>query len=146
MKISESGLKIIKKYEGFSATPYFCPAGKLTIGYGHAIISGEKFPACGISPEMAEKLLKQDIIIAESAINRLVMVELLQNQFDALVSFVYNTGVKAFEKSSLLRLLNENKPEAAAGEFSRWIFAGGVAQNGLIRRRAAEKELFAQDY
>ena len=142
MKTSENSLNIIKKYEGFSASPYLCPAKKLTIGYGHVIVSRETFPSTGISPEIAENLLKQDVSIAEMAINHSVAIKLLQNQFDALVSFVYNVGSKGFEKSTLLRLLNENKHELAAAEFSKWIFAGGLAQNGLIRRRAEEKELF----
>lgn len=146
MKISALGLEIIKQYEGFSANTYFCPAGKLTIGYGHVIVAGEKFPAGGIDDKIAESLLKQDVAIAQRAINCLVSVQLLQNQFDALVSLVYNVGTKAFEKSKLLRLLNENKPELAADEFSKWIFVGGVVQNGLIRRRAAEKELFCALY
>ena len=143
MKISENGLNIIKKYEGFSAKPYFCPAGKLTIGYGHVIISGEKFPSDGISKKIAENILKQDVIRAEQAIKNLVKIELSQNQFDALVSFIYNVGSKAFEKSKLLRFLNENKRELAAGEFSRWVFAGGVVQNGLVKRRNAEEILFS---
>jgi lysozyme len=142
MKISKSGLVIIKQYEGFSANPYICPAGKITIGYGHTILTGEKFPSGGISDKIAESLLKQDVAIAERAINRLVIIKLLQNQFDALVSFVYNIGGKAFGKSTLLRLINENKQEMAAAEFSKWIFAGGVVQNGLIRRRTEEKSLF----
>ena len=144
MKISEYGLNIIKKYEGFSTIPYFCPARKLTIGYGHVIVSRETFPLSGISTEIAENLLKQDVSIAEMAINHLVAIKLLQNQFDALVSFVYNVGGKAFEKSTLLRLLNENKQELAAAELSKWIFAGGAVQNGLISRRAEEKQLFVK--
>ena len=143
MKTSQDGIELIKKFEGFSATPYFCPAHKLTVGYGHLIITGEKFSARGISREEAETLLKQDVGVAEQAIERLVECELLQNQFDALVSFVYNIGAKAFEKSTLLRLLRENSPAQAAGEFRKWIYAGGIVQNGLIKRREAEKRLFS---
>lgn len=145
MKTSENGLNIIKTYEGFSAKAYFCPAGKLTIGYGHVIIADEKFPPAGITEKAAENILKQDVMLAEKVINDLVVIELLQNQFDAVVSFVYNIGRKAFEKSKLLRFLNENKPELAAGEFSKWIFAGGTVQNGLVKRRKAEKCLFVAD-
>ncbi len=142
MKTSQNGIELIKKFEGFSATPYFCPAHKLTVGYGHVIIAGEKFPAQGISQQEAEILLKQDVIVPEQIISRLVTYELQQNQFDALVSFIYNIGIKAFEKSTLLRLLQENKQTKAAVEFSKWIYAGGAVQNGLVRRRWAEREMF----
>ncbi len=142
MQISEKGLELIKLYEGFCPTPYLCPAGKLTIGYGHVIVSGEKFLDGIIAREKAEILLKQDVSMAEDVVTDLVIIGLLQNQFDALVSFVYNVGSKAFEKSTLLRLLNKNKLELATGQFSKWIFAGGVAQKGLIRRRDAEKLMF----
>ena len=143
MKISNAGLKLIKQYEGFCPTPYFCPAGKLTIGYGHVILSGENFPD-EITEENAQILLKQDVSTTEYAINSLVIIVLSQNQFDALVSFVYNVGSKAFEKSTLLRFLNENKLELAAKQFSRWIFANGMVQKGLINRRMAEKLMFLE--
>ena len=142
MKTSQNGIELIKKFEGFSATPYFCPAHKLTVGYGHVIVMREKFSAQGISLQEAEILLKQDVSVAEQAIERLVVCELLQNQFDALVSFIYNIGTKAFEKSRLSRLLRENRQAQAANEFPKWIYAGGAVQNGLIKRREAEKGLF----
>ncbi len=142
MEISDNGLELIRQFEGFSPKPYRCPAGKLTIGYGHAIIFSDKFPASGITQEIAENLLKQDVSVAENSINHLVSGQILQCQFDALCSFVYNIGTKAFEKSSLLRLLNQGHPELAAAEFARWIYTGGIVQNGLIRRREAEKSLF----
>lgn len=142
MQTSDAGLNLIKQFEGFSPTQYYCPAGKLTIGYGHAIIPGEQFPQYGITELIAENLLKQDVIMAERVINNLVETGLLQNQFDALVSFVYNIGSKAFEESTLLRLINANKVELAAQEFSRWIYAAGVIQQGLVKRRAAEKIFF----
>ena len=142
MQISEKGLELIKQYEGFCPTPYLCPAGKLTIGYGHVIAFGEKFSDGIITKEKAEMLLKQDVSVVEKTLDNLVITQLLQNQFDALVSFIYNVGSKAFEKSTLLRLLNENKLDLATEEFSKWVFAGGVVQKGLIRRRSAEKLMF----
>ncbi len=142
MKISESGIELIKKFEGFSAKVYFCPAGKLTIGYGHLLLAGEKFPPDGITQDEAEKLLIKDIKQAQQAIESLVECQLLQNQYDALCSFIYNIGAKAFEKSKLLKFLNENDMELAAAEFPKWIYAAGKTQAGLMRRRAAEKEMF----
>ena len=142
MEVTQVGIDLIKKYEGFSAKIYLCPAGKATIGYGHKILAGEKFPPQGISTEIAENMLKQDVKVAESAINRLVKAEISNNQFDALASFTYNLGTKALETSTLLRLINENNPQSAASEFSKWVFADGKAQNGLKNRRKAEMALF----
>jgi lysozyme len=144
MKTSKRGLSLIRHFEGFSPVPYCCPAGKLTIGYGHVIVAGEEFQASGISQKIAENILKQDVSMLEEAMAKFITANLSQNQFDALTSFIYNIGIKAFEKSTLLRLLNEGKSEEAAAEFFKWIYAGKVAQTGLIRRRAAEKQLFME--
>ncbi len=140
MKISENGVKLISGFEGFSAIAYICAAGKRTIGYGHVIKPNEQFSK--ISKEQAMQLLKSDIEIAEDAVNKLVLVALTQNQFDALVSFVFNIGAGAFKKSTMLKLINSGKIAQAAEEFKRWIFASGKEQQGLTRRREAEKLLF----
>lgn len=143
MKTSEQGLALIRRSEGFSAQIYLCPAEKPTIGYGHVIRAGESYPN-GISEAEAEALLAKDVEGTEQAIGRLVMVSLSQNQFDALVAFAYNIGVKAFEKSTLLRLLNEGN-SAAYEQFGRWVYAGGRKLDGLTVRRAAEAALFRQN-
>lgn len=142
MKTSEQGLALIRKYEGFSSTPYRCPAGKLTIGYGHVILAGENFQP--LSEAKAEELLARDVASTEQAVSRLAAVPLRQNQFDALVSFAYNVGTEAFEKSTLLRYLNAGNP-AAADEFNRWVYAKGQKLPGLVARRAAETGLFSQN-
>ena len=139
MQTSEQGIALIKQCEGFSAKPYLCPAGKNTIGYGHVIRPGEYFNI--ISEPDAEKLLMNDVKEPEQAINRLVTAEINQNQFDALVSFIYNVGAAAFENSTMLRLINAENPIASA-QFDRWVYANGMPLNGLIARRAAEKALF----
>lgn len=145
MCVSEQGLALIRQFEGFSTIPYICPAGKETIGFGHVIKAEEWFAAEGISQEQANILLKQDVSVAERAIRRFVTTAVTQGQFDALASFIYNIGSKAFEKSTLLRYLNTGKPDAAASEFGRWVYAGGRKIPGLIRRRAAESLLFSSD-
>ena len=145
MKTSEQGLALIRQCEGFSALPYICPAGKETIGYGHCLHFGEKYPPEGISRNIAENMLIQDVAAAEQAVNTLVTAPLNQNQFDALAAFVYNIGGKAFEKSTLLRILNAGDTERAAGEFNRWVYAGGRKIEGLVRRRALEAALFNQN-
>lgn len=140
MLISDNGLDLIKGFESFSALPYRCPAGKLTIGYGHVIQEGEIFT--NITQDKATIILKQDCAKAEACINNLVKVPLNQNQFDALVSFVFNIGCDAFRTSTLLFLLNNLRYEDAADEFDKWVYAKGVKLNGLINRREKERDLF----
>lgn len=141
MRTSEQGIALIKKFEGFSAEAYICPAGKTTIGYGHVIKATEKFPGA-ISSSDAELLLKHDIFDAEQAINRLVKTPLKQCEFDALASLVYNIGIRAFQTSTILRLINGLNMGAAAGQFNRWIYAGSIKLEGLVKRRQAETDMF----
>ncbi len=138
--LSQRGLDLIKHYEGFRATPYHCPAGKLTVGYGHLIKLSEHFDK--ITEAEGEALLRNDVSEAESAVSRLVKAPLTQNQFDALVSFVYNIGTNRFARSTLCFLLNQEMYFAAAQEFQKWAWGGGKKLPGLVKRRAAEKQLF----
>ncbi|MEJ5352453.1 MAG: lysozyme [Melioribacteraceae bacterium] len=143
MKTSENGIAIIKKYEGLRLQAYRCPAGLLTIGYGHTKTTK---PGMVINKEMAELLLKQDLIEYEKAVNELVKVPLTQNQFDALISFIFNVGIGNFKKSTLLKKLNEWDYNGAAEEFMKWTKAkveGGYKElPGLVKRRNEEKQLF----
>ena len=142
MRISEQGIALIKESEGFSATCYRCPAGKWTIGYGHVVRPDDAIKN-KLSAAQAEILLQQDVAETEQAVNRLVTIELNQNQFDALVVFAYNIGIGAFGHSTLLRLLNNGNMTAVSGEFLRWVYAGGKKLDGLVRRRQAEAALFS---
>lgn len=141
--ISKTGIELIKKYEGLRLTAYKDPAGILTIGYGH---TKTVEPGMSINKEMAELLLKIDLIDAEKIVRNYVNVELTQNQYDALVSFVFNVGADKFKKSTLLKLLNDNKILEAGEEFMKWTkvrAAGGMKElPGLVKRRAEEKALF----
>lgn len=141
--ISQNGIKLIKKYEGLRLNAYKDPAGILTIGYGH---TKTVKPGMTINDEMAGLLLKIDLMDAENAVRYLVDIELSQNQFDALVSFVFNVGRRNFERSTLLKRLNENKILEAGEEFMKWTKArqpGGLKElPGLVKRRAEEKALF----
>lgn len=140
MQLSETGKDIIRNVEGFSATKY--PDGKgYSIGYGHQILPGEKFPE-PLSKELGEILLDSDAAKAEKTVNSLVKVPLKQNQFDALVSFVYNVGVNAFKNSSMLRYINSGRFDLAADEFNRWVYYQGNVNKGLVARREKEKKLF----
>lgn len=139
-QISEQGLNFIKSFEDFCAIPYPCPAGILTIGYGHVILPDENFRE--ITEDNAVELLKKDCAKAESVINKRVKVGLNRNQFDALVSFIFNVGFGAFSNSTLLTLLNKGDYCGAANEFTRWNTIKGIPSNGLTTRRQLEKCLF----
>lgn len=141
MHISQFGLKLIKEFESLELNAYLCPAKVWTIGYGHTknVKRGDR-----ITEKQADCFLMQDLYETEKAINKLVRVPLTQNQYDALCSFVFNVGVGAFNKSTLLAKLNKGDYTGAANEFKRWNKAGGVILAGLIRRRQAEEVLFSK--
>lgn len=138
-KISENGIDLIKSFEGLRLSAYKCSAGVLTIGYGHT--SNVK-PFDVVTEKQAEDILKNDLIKFEKVINDSVSAELNQNQFDALVSFVFNVGTNAFKKSTMLKFLNANHFPLAAGQFDRWVKVKGEISKGLVNRRKKEKELF----
>ncbi len=103
--ISENGLSLIKQFESFASTVYMCPAGYRTIGYDHLIKSSEHFDE-GIDKQQAEILLRRDVQVAERAVLRLIDVPLIDNEFDALVSFTFNLGSGALQRSTLRRKVN----------------------------------------
>lgn len=139
MKTDVNGLDFIKQFEGLSLQAYKCPADIWTIGYGHtADVSANDV----ITEEDALFFLHQDVAESERAVNQHVHVLLTQNQFDALVSFVFNLGVGSFRTSTLLKKLNVRDYDGAAQEFGRWVYADGKTRSGLVRRRAAESALF----
>lgn len=140
MKISQKGIDLIKKFEGFSATEYTCSADKRTIGYGHVMRNGEKYGI--LTYVQAEELLRQDIETAEYTVNKAVLPKLTQNQFDALVSLVYNWGSGNFLRSDGLRALNRGDYQGAIEEFSEVNKANGKVLAGLANRRRAEAELW----
>lgn len=140
--ITQNGLDLIMRFEGFSATTYICPAGYPTIGYGHVVKTYEDFFG-GISEAQAQLLLRADIQIAERAVLRLIHVPLSDGQFDALVSFTYNLGAGALQRSTLRRKVNREDHIAVSREFMRWVYAGGKRLKGLVNRREAEVELYS---
>lgn len=144
MKVSQRGIDLIKQFEGLELEAYQDIAGVWTIGYGHT--GPDVQPNMRISERDAEELLKKDLKPREDAVERLASVSLNQNEFDALVSFVYNVGAEAFKKSTARKRLNKNNRVGAAEALTWWNKAtvGGVLREvlGLTRRRAAEKALF----
>lgn len=141
MKTSQKGLDLIKKFEGFSDNEYICPAGKPTIGYGHVILPNEHFPS-SITKEEAETLLKKDLQPREKSLNILVKVSINQNQFDALMSFIYNIGVENFKQSTLLKFINEKLFNKIPNQFRRWKYINKVVSKGLLARREEEIKLW----
>jgi lysozyme len=139
MKISQSGIDLIKRFEGCKLKSYLCPAGVWTIGYGHtANVRKNQI----ITSEQASAMLMSDLLQFERAVNAMVAVPLKQGQFDALVSFAFNLGSGALAGSTLLRKLNSGDYKGAADEFPRWNKAGGKVLEGLSVRRRAERALF----
>lgn len=133
-------INIIKKHEGLRLEAYLpTPNDVWTIGYGHTHTTKQGMK---ITAGQAESLLRKDILWVEKAVNKLVVVPLTQNQFDALSSIVFNIGEGAFSTSTLLRLLNSKDYEGAANQFPRWNKQKGRVLNGLTKRRQEERQLF----
>lgn len=133
-------IELIKKWEGLRLEAYQDIVGVWTVGYGltgPSIKKGTK-----ITKDEAEAKLNHIVIGLASKIAGLVPKPLTQGQMCALVSFCYNLGIGAFQKSTMLRLINEGRHKEAAEEFDKWVFAGGKRVKGLVSRRQAEKQLF----
>lgn len=142
-QINDAGLKIIERFEGFSQVAYLCPARVWTIGYGHT--RGVTKASQPITAAQAEVLLQGDLAIAQRAVGRLIIATLNDNEFSALVSFTFNLGAGALQRSGLRQKLNRGEYEEAAGEFDKWVRAGGRKLAGLLARRTAERDLFLTD-
>ena len=139
MKTSPKGIALIKEFEGLRLKAYKCPGGVWTIGYGHT--AGVK-PGMVISEAQAEEYLTADLIASEKYLNNLRLA-INQNQFDALISFIYNVGTGNFSRSTLLRKVRANPQDnSIMDEFLRWVYSKGRVLPGLQRRRLAEMKLY----
>jgi lysozyme len=155
VKISEAGIQLIKSFEGCHSSPYRCPAGLWTIGYGHVLYPDQarlKTPEralYGIKDEHnrifeydeIDALLAADLRKFEAGVLRLCPAA-VDRQLDALVSFSYNCGLGSLQSSTLRMKYNREDYDGAADEFLKWNKAGGKVLNGLVRRREAERALF----
>ena len=139
MNISQEGLSLIKKFEGCELEAYKCAAGVWTIGYGST--KGVK-EGDSINQEDADKLLMHEMKEYEGYINNMVEVNLEQNQFDSLVSWVFNLGPSNLKNSTLLKVLNSKDYQGVPAQIRRWNKANGKVLEGLERRRLAESLLF----
>ena len=143
-RISGRGIALIEEAEGCRLTAYPDPGtggAPWTVGVGHT--GPDVHPGLVINKAQADALLRQDLARFERGVAALVAGHATaQGQFDALVSFAFNLGLGALGGSSLLRLHKAGSFDAAAGEFGKWIHAGGRVLPGLVRRRAAEAALY----
>jgi lysozyme len=146
--VNKAGIDLIKSFEGLHLKPYLCPAKVPTIGYGTirypngTPVSLKDKP---ITEKQAEEYLMHDVNKIAAGVQKLIKVNVNDNEFAALVSFAYNVGLAAFSGSTLLRLLNSNANRVAvADQLLRWNKAGGKELAGLTRRRQAERALFLQ--
>jgi|DEB0MinimDraft_6_1074348.scaffolds.fasta_scaffold18630_3 lysozyme len=146
MHTSPKGLDLIIHFEGFSETPYLCSAGVPTIGYGSTVYPNGEWVTMDDAPvnkhEARGMLLHHMNLEVEHYIKSSVMPNLLQREFDALASFIYNLGGGNFMSSTMLDKLNSWDKKGAADEFPKWRMAGGKVSNGLVRRRKSERHLF----
>ena len=150
--------KLIKAFEGCSFVPYMCPSERWTIGYGHTIYrhgkqlrgQDDKVLAFDLYPEPitqdeADYFLQEDISHVVEDMLKYIKVPLVKNQLSALVSFVFNVGIGAFSKSTLLRKLNDGLYDEVPKELNRWVKANGQPLKGLIKRRRIEGQVWSND-
>ena len=143
MRTGETGLNLIKGYEGLRMSAHYAPSEQWTVGYGHTSSARH---GMSVTEGDAERLLREDVRPLETVLADTVRAPLNQNEHDALVSLIFNIGEENWRKSTVLRKLNAGDKLAAAQAFEMWTKArvNGelVALDGLMRRRAAEKSLF----
>lgn len=144
MKPSQNCIEIVKHFEGCYLKSYKCPAGVWTIGIGsthwpdgRAVVEGE---VC--TQDQAESMLLDELTKCAKhlELNKLLLT---QSQTDALCSFIYNVGIGAFIKSTLLRIILTNPSDPnISQQFYRWNRVGGNVLEGLTRRRLSEAHLY----
>lgn len=151
-EISVRGINFIKRKEGLYLTAYICPGGRTTIGWGSTFYENGKPIRLGdrISVERAEVLLNHELKLIQVALNS-YNLELNQNQYDALISFIFNVGISSFRRSTLLKHLQLKDYDSASKEFIKWnkVVRRGkkVPLKGLTIRRQEETNIFlGKDY
>ena len=146
MHCYESGIELIKHFEGLRLTAYLCSGGITTIGYGSTFYPDGSKVNLGdiISEQQANELLMETLSQFERVVNELLDgIPVNQNQFDALVSFAFNLGTESLAQSTLLNKVKSNHNDTSiAYEFGRWVLASGQIINGLVIRRRKEAELY----
>ena len=139
MQLSNKGVHLLKYFEGCETVAYQDSVGVWTIGYGH---TKGVYAGMTITQKEADSMLLTELEEYESYVENMVSVELTQEQFDALVVWIYNLGPTNFKSSTLLRKLNSGDYSAVPTEIKRWNKAGGRVLEGLVKRREAEAAMF----
>lgn len=137
---------LVKKYEGFRATPYLCPAGKPTVGYGTTEYAKGLPVMIGdppITEQLAEEFLREQLTNFWDEVDKTTEKKLNGNQLSAVTSLAYNIGIKAFKVSTILKkILVNTSDKSIYNEFLRWNKANGVELAGLTKRRKEEADLY----
>ena len=142
MRASQTLIDAIKKFEGCSLIAYKCPAGVLTIGYGH---TKDVKPGDKITQYQAEQFLREDLAPAEAVASKTKRVCVSQGRFDAVVDFIYNCGAANWNSSTLKKYMEQGQETGKIQEqFIRWVNAKGVKQGGLVSRRIWESARFGE--
>jgi lysozyme len=143
MNVNKAGLELIQEFESLRLNVYKDAAGLDTIGWGHLLTPEQRSGGMEtITREEADVLLVKDLFVAERAVERHIRVPLDANQFSALVSFTFNLGSGALQRSTLRHKLNAGDYDEVPDELLRWCYAGGRKLAGLLRRRHAEATLW----
>ena len=137
---NKKGIELIKLFEGFKSEPYVCAGGYLTIGYGHKLLPSDPYKI--ITQEKAVQILENDLRRMERSVLKYINVEINDDQFAALVSFTFNVGSAALQRSVLRQKINYGHYDDGAKEFLKWVYAGCRKMMGLVRRRNLESNLF----
>lgn len=143
--LSQKGIDLIKYYEKCSLKAYLCPAKRWTIGWGNTFYEGNVPVKDGdkITQERADALFTMIVNDFVKSVDAMVHSNITENQFAALVSFAYNTGIGNIKSSTLLKMVNSNPNEPLIrNEFMKWVRANGKVLKGLQKRRAAEADLY----
>ena len=144
MSAYDNAAALVRKWEGCHLKAYPDPASggdPWTIGFG-ATGPGIRRGVVW-TQQQAEQRLEQDVKRFVDGVRRLLQRPATDKQLGAMASLAYNIGLARFEKSTLLRLFNEGKPEAACKQFGVWVMASGKRMQGLANRRADEAKVFA---
>lgn len=145
MKTSPQMIRLIMQWEGFRAKAYRCPAGVLTVGYGHT--GPDVTATTRLTMDEAETMLLSDLGKIEASVTAMARSagrDLSQHQFDALVSLAFNIGPARLRRSMLWRKIRNNAPvEEVAREFRRWVHGNGKVLPGLVSRREREAMIYS---
>jgi lysozyme len=135
--------QLAMQFEGYREKPYYCPAGILTAGYGHAFKPGEEIRSLPL--DEARKELTSDLSAAERSAFRLCPVLLMEAEAyqGAIIDFTFNLGGGRLQSSTLRRRINQRNWSEAKRELRKWVYSGGRKLTGLVLRREAEARLLS---